>query len=254
LALRPSNPQNPTAPAPERQQPQDEAFLREVDDALREDEMLGAFKRYGLPIGALVLAGLLAFAAYLWWDGHSKDQAAERGEKFTLALDKVEAGRLDSGDKQLQELAADGSGGTQAAAVLLRAGIALEQKRTGDALKLFAQVSADSSAPQPFRDLATIREVATNFDAMPVDQIITRLKPLAVPGNPWFGSAGELLGIAYLKQGHATRMPPNHCASVRASWPGNWASMLSMMSKNSWVRLRQMATRQLFLLRPNKQN
>jgi len=32
--------------------------------------------------------------------------------------------------------------------------------------------------------------------------VVARLRPLAVPGNAWFGSAGELLGMAYLKQGH----------------------------------------------------
>jgi hypothetical protein len=31
--------------------------------------------------------------------------------------------------------------------------------------------------------------------------VVDRLKPLAVPGNPWFGSAGELVGMAYLRQG-----------------------------------------------------
>jgi hypothetical protein len=31
--------------------------------------------------------------------------------------------------------------------------------------------------------------------------VIDRLKPLAVPGKPWFGSAGELVAQAYLKQG-----------------------------------------------------
>jgi hypothetical protein len=30
--------------------------------------------------------------------------------------------------------------------------------------------------------------------------VIQRLKPLAVSGNPWFGSAGEMVAIAYLKQ------------------------------------------------------
>ena len=37
---------------------------------------------------------------------------------------------------------------------------------------------------------------------MKPEDVVVRLKPLAVPGNPWFGSAGELLGMAYLKQGH----------------------------------------------------
>ena len=38
------------------------------------------------------------------------------------------------------------------------------------------------------------------FDTIPPAEVVERLKPLAVPGNPWFGSAGELVGIAYLKQ------------------------------------------------------
>src|SRR6185369_2617984 len=51
-----------------------------------------------------------------------------------------------------------------------------------------------------YRDLATIREVALGFEAMPADQVVARLKPLAVPGKPFFGNAGELLGVAYMKQ------------------------------------------------------
>ena len=36
---------------------------------------------------------------------------------------------------------------------------------------------------------------------MKPEDVVTRLKPLAAPGNPWFGSAGEMVGIAYLKMG-----------------------------------------------------
>jgi hypothetical protein len=36
---------------------------------------------------------------------------------------------------------------------------------------------------------------------MKPEEVIARLKPLAKPGNPWFGSAGELVAMAYLKQG-----------------------------------------------------
>jgi hypothetical protein len=31
--------------------------------------------------------------------------------------------------------------------------------------------------------------------------VIDRLKPLARPGTPWFGSAGEMTAIAYMKMG-----------------------------------------------------
>ena len=52
---------------------------------------------------------------------------------------------------------------------------------------------------QPYRDVATVRMVALQFDKLPPQQVIDRLKPLAVPGGPWFGSAGEMVAGAYLK-------------------------------------------------------
>src|SRR3546814_4684369 len=30
-------------------------------------------------------------------------------------------------------------------------------------------------------------------------EVVDRLKPLATEGNPWFGSAGEMVAIAYMK-------------------------------------------------------
>ena len=66
---------------------------------------------------------------------------------------------------------------------------------------LFA-VADNDDAPEAYRNLATIRAVAATFDTMEPQQVIERLKPLATPGTPWFGSAGELLAMAYLKQGN----------------------------------------------------
>lgn len=175
--------------------------MREVDEAVRQDEAANLAARYGKPAIAAIVLGLGALGGYLWWDHSHKQNVGEAGEQFTMALDKVERGDLAGADKALQPLAETGGPGTSAAARLLRGGAALEKGERAQAVKLFAEVAADGNAPQAFRDLATIRQVATDFDTMPADQIVTRLKPLAVPGNPWFGSAGELLGIAYLKQG-----------------------------------------------------
>lgn len=203
MALRPDRPQNRSEQLASRDAAQQDVFLREVDDALRQDEMLGLAKRYGLIIGAAVTAGLLGLAGYLYWD-HSTDQAAaERSELTTLALDKLGAGgaALDGAAQDLAPLATDGPAGSKANAAMLRAAIAQQQGKADEAARAFAAIAADTGAPQPFRDLATIREVTLRFDSLPPQQVVDRLKPLAVPGNPWFGSAGELVGLAYLKQG-----------------------------------------------------
>lgn len=200
LALPPSKTDDQPDKRSEKEAAQQEVFLREVDDALREEEMVTMLRRYGKPVLAILAVGLLAFAGYLWWDSNSKQQAGEQGEQFTVALDAVEAGNLASADKQLEGLAKDGVGGNAVAAKLMRAGIALQQNRPKDAAAIYAEIAADGDAPKPYRDLATVREVSVNFDSMQPQQVVDRLKPLAAPGNAWFGPAGELVGLAYLKQ------------------------------------------------------
>ena len=189
--------------------------MREVDDALREDQFHDVWKRWGKIIVAAVLAGLAALAGWLWY-GESRDSAAGKaGEELIVALDQVEAGQLDAGAKALTSLTKDGPAGPRTAARMMQAGILAEQGRAGEAVKLFAAVAADDSAPGPYRDLAKIREVALSFDTLPPEQVIARLKPLAVPGNAWFGSAGELVGAAYLKQNRTDLAGPLFAAIAK---------------------------------------
>ena len=43
--------------------------------------------------------------------------------------------------------------------------------------------------------------MTARYDKMKPADVVARLKPLAVPGNPWFGPAGEIVAMAYLDQG-----------------------------------------------------
>ena len=201
MALRPSSPQDRERQLAERQAAQSSAFLREVDDALREDTAKTLFLRYRKPVGIAVAGALALLAGGLFWNNARQDSANKRAETFILALDRLDAGDTAAASAQLQPIAASGGDGTQAAARVLQAGIAEKAGKTADADRLFAAVAADSSAPQPYRNLATVRDVALRFDAMAPADVVARLHPLAVPGNPWFGSAGELTGLAYLKEG-----------------------------------------------------
>ena len=189
--------------ANDRDAAQQDGFLREVDEALREQELGDMLRRYGKPVGAGILALLLGLAGYLWWDNSQKTAAGELSEKAVLALDKLDSqgGGVADAQKAIDPLVSQGSPAAQANARLLRAALAMQQGRGEDAARDFAAVAADAKAPQPMRDMALIRETAIRFDSLPPQQVIERMKPLAVPGNPWFGSAGELSGMALLKAG-----------------------------------------------------
>ena len=208
LALPPSDRPNSQSKADEQAAAQQDVFLREVDDALREAELKSILSRYGKPIGGAIAAGLVMLAGYLWWDNSTKQAAGERSEQATIALDKLEAGNAAAALADLESLTKDGSDGSKAAAAMTRAAILVQQGKAEDGAKAFAAIAADEAAPQAYRDLATIREVSLRFEAMQPQQVIDRLKPLAVPGNAWFGSAGELVGMAYIKLGKPDQAGP----------------------------------------------
>lgn len=208
MALPPSDRPNSQSKADEQAAAQQDVFLREVDDALREDEFKSLVTRYGKPVGGVIAAGLLALAGYLWWDNSTKQAAGELSEKAIIALDKLEVGNASAAMADLEPLIREGGDGSKAAAAMTRAAILVQEGKTEDGAKAFAVIAADQGMPQAFRDLATIREVSLRFDALQPQQVIDRLKPLAVPGNAWFGSAGELVGMAYLKLGKPDQAGP----------------------------------------------
>ena len=181
----------------QRDAAEQEALLREVDDAVRQGDFEGFMARYGKPLLGVVVLGLAAFGAYLFWDGQQEQAMEKSSEQLVTAFDHLEAGQNDAALARLEEV----EGGSPAiAATMMRAGLASEKGDTDTAASLFAEVAANEEAPQLMRDLATIRRTALLFDTMGADEVVAAMKPLAVPGEAFFASSGELLAHAYLAQ------------------------------------------------------
>lgn len=206
MALSPNSPNAPT----DRDAAAQDGFLREVDDALRQDDLLQLAQRYGKPLAGLIIAGLLGLAGYLYWDHTRNQAAAELSERTILALDRLGSGGVaaDAAARELEPLMKEGGAGSRANAAMLHAAILQEQGNSAQAIKEFAALAGDTSAPQPFRDLALLRGVGLEFDRLAPADVIARLKPLAIPGNPWFGSAGEMTALAYLKLNQPDKAGP----------------------------------------------
>lgn len=196
----PSNGSTPPKPGSRDEAAQD-GFLREVDEALREEQIVDAFKRYARPVGLGLTVGLLALGGYLYWEHSQKTAAEQWSERTVLAQDRLEAGQPGPAIKDLELIAREAGAGNRAVALMQLAGIAAQQGKVAEAAQQFAAIAGDEKVPQALRDLALIRQVTISFDSMKPEEVIARLKPLAVPGKPWFGSAGELVGLAYLEQG-----------------------------------------------------
>jgi hypothetical protein len=179
----------------------DEAFLREVDDAVRASDLTGFWKRYGRWLVVALIAGLLAFGGWILYKQQQQAAADKQSEEFVDAMDKLRAGQEKEARTKLATLAKADQPGYRAMAQMVEANLLGEDGKTKEAIAIYAKVAGDSSLPQTFRNLALIRQTSAEFDTLPPQTVIDRLKPLATAGNPWFGSAGELTAISYMKLG-----------------------------------------------------
>jgi len=178
-----------------------ESFVREVDENLRRDQMADMAKSYGKWIVAAIILFLAAVGGYLYWQNRQQQQASTESETVSTALDKVASGNLKGAQTELAPLSNSSNDVTRASALLGRAAIALRQNDRKTAAQLYQQIEADSGLPQPFRDLATVRRTMTEYDDLKPDEVIARLASLSQPGQPFFGSAGEMTALAMLAKG-----------------------------------------------------
>lgn len=192
-----------------------ESFYREVDEELRRERVTGFWRRYRFAvIGGIVLL-LAAIAGGLYWYNRQQEIAGERGEQLSQIFEDIQAGKVDQASPKLDVLAKEGNDGFRAAALLTKADIALQTGDEATALTAFKAVAEDDGLAKPYRDLALVRQTAIEFDKLEPAAIVTRLGPLAKPGNSWFGSAGEMVAIAHLKQGKPELAAPIFAAMAK---------------------------------------
>ena len=178
-----------------------EAFLREVDEELRRDQALAIWRRYGkLIIGGIVLA-LAAFAGFLWWQQQREATAGAQGIEFGKALDELGAKNTKAAQPRLETLAKEGTPGYAALARFTQADVLLLDDNLKGAAAKFAEVAKDEDLAAPLRDLAIVRQTLAEYDTLPSQAVIDRLRPLVVKGAHYYGTAGELTAIAHLRMG-----------------------------------------------------
>jgi hypothetical protein len=176
-----------------------EALLREVDDAVRQDDLRQFWIRYGRLLIAAVVLGLAAFAGYLIWKNYQQEQAEANSVRYAEMLAGTTASQVDQ--NAIAELSNARQPGYRAGALLSKAAVTAAKGDTKGAVAAYGVIIADTSLAQPFRDVALIRQTALQFDTLPPQQVIDRLHPFVAAGSPWLGTAGELSALASMKLG-----------------------------------------------------
>ena len=178
-----------------------DTFFREVDENLRRDQFQDFFKKNGKWIALAVVLFLAAAGGLIYWREYRNQQSAEQSEQLHAVFTDIAKNERQTVPQRLGKLEQSHSEVVRASAMLTDAALALDTNNRTAAIAKYRALADDKSLSQVYRDVGTIRLTALEFDTMKPEDVVARLEPLARPGNPWFGSAGEMTALAYLKQG-----------------------------------------------------
>jgi len=200
----------PTTPARKSgaSDPRDNAFIREVDEAYREDELKKFASTWGRWILLAVVIGLAALGGWYWWKAEQQKRVETLSEQFSAALGKVETGGSTEALAALATIGQSDNPSYRSLAAMTKAGIALQGGEADKAAADLRRVVDDAGAAQPLRDVAEIKLLRLQFDTMKPEEILQRTERFVAGDSPWFPVAGELAALAHLKAGAPEKAGP----------------------------------------------
>lgn len=181
--------------------------FEEVEEELRSERYRRLFRTWGPWVaGALVLA-LVAALAWWGWQSWQTSRAETAAAHYDRGMQALSEGNTDAADAAFVEAVDTGSSGYKALALQQRAGIALNAGDTEQAVVLFDE-AADSSGQTVIADLARLKAVYLLMDTAPLEEIETRLAPLAEDDRPFSAYAREAQGLARIQHGQVAEARP----------------------------------------------
>lgn len=175
----------------------------EVEEDLRAERARKAAQKWG---GVAIGVAIIVLAATGGWQGWQWYQAREAAGAASTFLTLHRASERDGADlgntgNGFAALSREAPPGYQTLARLRAAALKAETGDLPGALALWDQLSADGSADQLYRDLATLLAVTHALDGADPARLASRLAPLTAEGNPWRASAREAQALLAVRRG-----------------------------------------------------
>jgi hypothetical protein len=176
-------------------------FIREVDEAVRQDQWLKLWKQCGNYIVAAALAVVIGTAAGVGWRTWQASERLGEARRYAAAQQLMREDKPAEAALAFAALAEDAGSGYR---VLARLREAEAQAEAGDAAAATAtleQLAANDDAEPVYRSLGKLLAAQREFAAAQPTAVLTELEPLVGINDPWRHSALELRALAQMQSG-----------------------------------------------------
>jgi hypothetical protein len=176
-------------------------FIREVDEAVRQDRWLRLWKQYGTYIVGGAIAIVIGTGAGVAWHNYQASQLLEDARRYAAAEELLRQDRPAEAAAAFLELAEEADGGYGVVARLRAAEAQIEAGEDDAAAASLDRLSESGDAAPVFRQLGDLLALQQAFEGTDGSALSGRLADLTEPNAPWRYSALELQALAQLRAG-----------------------------------------------------
>lgn len=174
-------------------------IFREIDEELRRDHLLKLLSRYWPYLAAIVGLALAIAGGITFWHQHQLSLRQAQSNRYAVAATLASRGKSVEAARLFGAVAREGGGYAELAA-FQEAALLAQSGHEKEALAIYDHIATTDPHPA-FRGLAVLLSTMRQMPQTAPKEIIARLKPLTVAGNPWRASALELTALAEIAAG-----------------------------------------------------
>ena len=174
-----------------------DAFIREVDEDLRQKQINNLWKKYGKLVIGIAVGIVFIVAGRGIYTSVVEGKNTAQAELYNSALSASEAEM----SAALDPILTGGVEGYELLAAFKKVELALGADDQAGAVAILDNFSKSSSVSQVYKDIANVQAALLELDSVSVDQIRARLALMLNSDNKYQYMAAEIMALAELKAG-----------------------------------------------------
>lgn len=177
-------------------------IFREVDEEVRQEQIITFLKRYGKYLAAVIVLAIALVAGYRYLETRQHREHAAQGDAYDAAVALVDDAKPAEALPKLQAVSKEG--GADSYGLLARFRVAELQNQAKDtkaAQATYDAIAADSGVDKVYRDLAAYYAASLLLESGGGPELEKRVHAMSGDDNVWHLSVEELKGLNHYKMG-----------------------------------------------------
>ena len=179
-----------------------EAFIREVTEEVKNDQLKQMWEKYGIYIILLVVFAIVGAVSYEGIKSWQIKRSETWSDTYAYALNLEGQGKYDESLEVLEKMEQTGGNIYSNIAKLQTANILFEQGKIDAAVEILEEIVEDKSINKKLRDVSAIKLASYKLDSGSYEEIETLLKPLIEENGSWASIAKEMMAMASIREGN----------------------------------------------------